>query len=164
VLGVGVAILVLNYQGEPLQRQSALYSSDLVQFFTGTRFDELPQDWVYNLWCTAGARCTNPQHVVTQPHQPIISVLAQLANEGQPELARSIALNVTKGLIQSQFNWEVNITTSAYGVLPETQLTLASRILPGPVEQRISSKTILYYTNSEHKLEGPYVGQITVWQ
>jgi hypothetical protein len=166
VLGVGVIVLILNWQGEPLQRQSALYASDLVQFYTGTRFDQLPQDWAFNLWCTAGARCYNPSHVITHPHQSLFGVLTQLTLEGRNDpakrnLAVSIARNVSRGLVQSQFNWEVNITTNAEG---SEQFTLANRTLPGPAQNRIASKTIIYFTNSTHGLEGPYVGQIVVWQ
>jgi hypothetical protein len=158
VLGIGIVILYLSYQGEPLQVQTSLYAGDLMDFFTGTNFDELGQDWAINLWCDQGPRCTTPTHEIAQPHQPIIGVLAALVQENKLGLARNVTENVSKGLVQPQFNWNLSISTES------SQVLLYERALAGQAAQRVATRGIFYYTSKEHNLEGPYVATILVWQ
>lgn len=95
---------------------------------------------------------------MAQPHQPIIGVLAGLVKEDRLGLARNATANISRGLVQPQFNWNLSISTDKGEVL------LYERQLPGPVAQRVATRGIFYYTSKEHNLEGPYVATILVWQ
>ncbi len=158
VLAVGIIALMVAFTGSPLRAQTALYSSDLLDYFSSTRFDKISDPSIINLWCVEGPLCTAPTHKISRAEQPLLSVLTDLVSAGEVDLARYIAQNISRQLVQPQYGWNLSIQKPGNAVL------LAGQTIPGEIEQLVSTRTITYAISDNHTLEGPYVVQVDVWQ
>jgi hypothetical protein len=158
LLAVGLVLIFVTFTGEPVQQQTALYSTDLMSFFRNTRVKDVQEDWMINLWCTQGPRCTKPTRNLTSPEQTLLSTFAQLIKNNRAPLAIFMANNVSMGLVQPQFSWSLTMKRDGY---PDT--VLVNRNITSTPEQLITEKSVIFFV-SNHTLEGPYVAQIDVWQ
>ncbi|MEK6822352.1 MAG: hypothetical protein AABY13_00865 [Nanoarchaeota archaeon] len=159
VLAVGVLVLFLAFGGEPARQQTALYAGDLMTFFSGTRLQDVRQEWATNLWCTEGPGCTAPTKNITQPDQTLLAIMAQLVHDDKRELASYIAFEASKGIVQPQFGFNLSMT------LPDASVALLThRGILTEQSQQIAAKSLVYFVSENHTLEGPYVAQVLVWQ
>lgn len=159
VLAVGVLVLFLAFGTESPRQQTALYAGDLMTFFSGTRLQDVQEPWAINLWCTDGPRCTQPTRNITQPDQTLLAVMAQLVHADNVQLANYIAFESAKGLVQSQFGWNLTMTSPDTGIVLITHRGIATE-----PSQQITAKSLVYFVSENHTLEGPYVAQVLVWQ
>jgi len=166
VLAIGIVALFATFTGQPIREQTSLYAGDLLRYFSTTRFVELTDDESFNLYCSRGARCTHPTQDIGNPQQTLLGVFVGLIDEGERELAASVATNVSRGLVQRQFGWNLTIFTPTPGdtILLVHQNITGSEAPGWKATQLIATKTMIYLVNSTHGLEGPYVAQINVWQ
>ena len=159
VLTIGVVTVFVIFTGQPLREQTALYANDLMGFFHNTRVQDIREGWLVNLWCDQGPECTMPTHNLTSPQQTLLATFAQLISEDRTSFAQFIARNLSIGLVQQQFSWNMSI------VDPNGRDTLlVDHTQTIRVTNLIATKSIVYFVNANHSLEGPYVAQIDVWQ
>ena len=159
VLTVGVVFIFITFTGEAVQQQTALYAGDMMNFFSNTRVMDVKEDWLIHMWCVTGPRCVNATHNLTHEDETLLSSFARLAHENRVPLARLIATNASTGLVQPQFGWSLTLQDPD-GV----STTLISKTLPTSPLQLITAKSLVYFVDENHALEGPYVAQVNVWQ
>ena len=109
VLTVGVVAVFVAFTGTPLREQTSLYANDLMGFFHNTRVQDIREKGLINLWCDQGPECTAPTHNLTRPDQTLLATFAQLTSEDRLKFAQDIASNVSTGLVQQQFSWNLSM-------------------------------------------------------
>ena len=153
VLVVAFMLILSTFYHQPEEKQTVIYSEDLMDIFATTKVNEVQQDEVFRMWCT---RCQGALHLAN-PENTLLEQMGEFYSIGpsQYQYAERIARSISKGLVKRQYSYAIYIN--------KTQIFNLSKRSEEDALLLIASKKLVYGIQGQD-LWGPYVAEVRVWQ
>lgn len=159
VLVVAFMLILSTFYHQPEQKQTAIYSEDLMDLFATTKVNEVQKDDVFRMWCD---RCSGGLHLIENPENTLLEQMGEFyykadsqANPDYYKHAETIARSISQGLVKQQYSYSIYINSTLIYNLTRTEQENATLL--------IAAKRLAYGMVGQ-QLWGPYIAEVRVWQ
>jgi len=157
VLVIGVFLITSSYVNVPQPAQVGLLSDDLLDFLSNNKIKDLN-----NPYAGIGGEFWN-QGIITDADNSLLQQIGEFYAANNFDTAEKFIQNVSKGIVPSQFRYEVWID----GTILHPQIPSAEHIKSrNSTELLLTSKKLTFgiINKTTSDLWGPYKAEVFLWE